>query len=576
MSKRIQIVHQPYYRQHNIPARYNTRTVPYPTNFNPNHVRLTDITKRERASAKKERILKNLLEQMNLRRNQRSKLGRVRIATGKALRVTKNAASSVGPFLWNAAKGLWKAKSEVLDQIPVVRYVDKGVDTILQSPADLLEHLSKKAYDDYFTRKDTVTKEGLSNVIEAGEFMLNSYNETEEISGFKYIWLHLNNEDKSFLAYGINPNTGKANLVFGFRGTVPTSPRDLWTDVNSSHASTITEWCGYELPVKITAATGFLNRILSLSKVGLEELVDCIIKAYEEKIDDDEYMTLDDDDEAVDEAIEYDDAMDDDDDDGGFYNGEKIPGPAFEALWEQHEADLEKARETHHSERVEARKHRLRPQPYQPVAAVTMGEYEDLSNFIRTHEIDDILVTGHSLGGAASTVFGVILGEVLPPELAVKIRIITFEPARALRISTRDELLKHPLFQTIYNNSIFVTNGNDPVPQMPMNSKLEGLFLGFTHWGISYFIPREAIGKEWLAAHSSDNVMEVLQKLVKLDDAEKDKQIFISNGSGVIKGRRRRTTTTTTTTTTTKSKKKKTSSAEMKAKMAYVRSFRRK
>lgn len=177
-------------------------------------------------------------------------------------------------------------------------------------------------------------------------------------------------------------------------------------------------------------------------------------------------------------------------------------------------------------------------------------------------EFDNIFVTGHSLGGAAATIFAVILGEILPSQLARRITLITFEPARSLRHSTVTALLADPDIKEIAKNAIFITNGNDPVPQVPLAYGSEVGASGFRHFGVSWFIPADAINAGYLSAHGSSNLVQRLKDFAS--EGYPRSKIYESNGYGIKRIRKTRTT------------KSKYDSKMMKARMAYVRSFKKK
>ena len=325
---------------------------------------------------------------------------------------------------------------------------------------------SRRTYDKYYTKKDRIDFSRMDEVLTAGEFMLNSYNPEQEIQGWNYKWFHDRGEDVAFFAEHYNNETKRAQVVFSFRGT--DSIPDMLQDAKSDHADTITEWEGFPLKVPVTAASGFLERVVRLGKAGLGGIVKKMISYNFEA-----HQTM--------------------------YSGE--------------------------------------------------GVIDD-----KPELIDDILITGHSLGGAAATIFAVILAQIVPHSLATKMRLITFEPARSLRASNINALMENPNVRDLAEHSIFITNGLDPVPQVPLGYGPELGPSGFKHFGTSWYITPEGIQSSFLSSHSSATVMKALKRMKEQNAPETD--IYVSNGSGM------------------KNRKKKKSSPAMKARMAYVRSFK--
>ena len=165
-----------------------------------------------------------------------------------------------------------------------------------------------------------------------------------------------------------------------------------------------------------------------------------------------------------------------------------------------------------------------------------------------------ILVTGHSLGGACAEIFSLVLCQLLPYKGANKLRLITFEAARGPTVRSFDKIYRTRNGQLLDTQGIRISNGKDLVPDLPPQ------YLGFVHVGQSYYIPADVMsmyshGK----SHSISNVRERLDALRKAGYPES--MIHLTTGRGKVRAGKRRTST---------------SSAAMKARMAYVRSFRRK
>ena len=114
--------------------------------------------------------------------------------------------------------------------------------------------------------------------------------------------------------------------------------------------------------------------------------------------------------------------------------------------------------------------------------------------------------------------------------------------------------------KTIFNNAIFTTTPNDPVPLLPLGTDGEYLATGFSHVGRNWMLPDDTVDAGFLAAHSSEKIAESLRKTNQMGIP--NTRIYETNGKGRLKGKLKR-------------KNKKTTMA-MKARMAYVRSFRKK
>lgn len=418
------------------------------------------------------------------------------------------------------------------------RSVAKGVkDNVF----DKLRTQSMKTYEKNYDYNREIDKSRMNEVLIASEFMLNTYDNNHEMAGWYYSWFNYGGQDVGYYASHVDVKTKRKQIVFAFRGT--NSLTDVLADANASHAETIKEWGGIPLRIPITAAAGFLHRLQDISD-DLNYFIGLINGYYED------YILENANREASEEKEERTPNLFDD---RYFYSqNEDIPEnrlPGYDDVTPLSDQEIEEMY-TDSMKRFNERKLQGKGET-NDTNDRTSGKFDWWD-----YEIDDILITGHSLGGAVATIFAVILGQILPPELAVRIRLITFEPARSLRKSTVSALMADPIMANIARNAIFITNGLDPVPQVPFRGEREVLASGFQHFGVSWYIPPAAMdGVGWLDAHGSQNVVNSLKTTRNLGIP--NSRLYVSNGSGMRK------------------KKSSSSSSKMKAKMAYVRSFKR-
>lgn len=209
----------------------------------------------------------------------------------------------------------------------------------------------------------------------------------------------------------------------------------------------------------------------------------------------------------------------------------------------------------------ERKKSMERAETWKRLIAAEMKGTGSIHHNIDDRQIEKIIITGHSLGGAVASIFTAILGQLLPPEVAQRIQLITFEPARGLRQSTVNRLQTNPVMRQIFDNAIFTTTPYDPVPLLPLSSdNYEMLATGFSHVGKNWMLPIETVDAGPVAAHSSLAIADSLKKT--FDMGVPNTRIYQTNGKGRLKGKVKR--------------KNKKSTMAMKARMAYVRSFRKK
>lgn len=171
-----------------------------------------------------------------------------------------------------------------------------------------------------------------------------------------------------------------------------------------------------------------------------------------------------------------------------------------------------------------------------------------------------ILVTGHSLGGALATICAFVLGEILPD--SIKIQLISFEAPRAFTKETMEALLSYPRTLEIDREGIRIAARWDVVPHVPLYIQ------GFRHMG-RYFHIAHPIGhglylnpktQGW-SVHSMQNIEDFMKFYKQHTRSQEDKKEFLTHLEGRGKGRKR--------------KGLKRGSAAARARMAYVRSFKK-
>lgn len=189
-------------------------------------------------------------------------------------------------------------------------------------------------------------------------------------------------------------------------------------------------------------------------------------------------------------------------------------------------------------------------------------------------DIGQIVVTGHSLGGGAAEVFIAILVQILSginPQYLDKLHFVTFESMRGVKINTA-EALERKYSGFFGTNSVRVYNPQDPVPNLPPFAA------GYQHLGRPLLIGspftdffESGKGKNVFGSfdvdtgpHSMRPTTEMLRNVVNAFETQGAKvlqapHIGFTTGRGKMKKTRNRE-----------------SSLEMKRKMAWVRSFKKK
>ena len=220
-----------------------------------------------------------------------------------------------------------------------------------------------------------------------------------------------------------------------------------------------------------------------------------------------------------------------------------------------------------------------------------VGARDTVASFMSTfreqvakQQVKKILVTGHSLGGGSAEVFACCLIQILPHFMinTNRFRCVTFEAMRGLRQNTLRNLLKTRAGDFLDNSTIRIINDKDPVPSVPPISA------GFAHLGrYAWFLTgaitegilrprggRSGVGMLDLKTafdtnigpHSMKPTSNILQRMREYSNQPNFSEMaYLQSGRGKIMRKKRAKKTMT-------AKEK----AMMKAKMAYVRSFKKK
>lgn len=382
------------------------------------------------------------------------------------------------------------------------------------------EHKTRKFYNEHYqpdTRLPPITNDEMEIVVNASNFMCSAYDSTHDLEGWTYEWLEDHVEYCAFVAFG-QASDGGLGVVFCFRGTNDTV--DILTDAHGIRAKQMTEWAGVRLPVAIDAAAGFGKRVEELGRNGLLDYVKAL-PGYKGGLN----LTFADEENMGSGMQGGDDDMDKND------------------LYPSKDAD----------------EIRIKGNVVFPGSFVRNNRYGDFGEALDDcgRRISYVWIIGHSLGGACAEIFTAIFSELIRDDLAEKTRLIAFEPARGLRSSSIDALQSINAFKIICEQSIFITNGKDPVPMVPLPTDTEFGPLGFKHIGQNWHIPESELSEYSFGKPHSSAI--VATKLLQfLNDGRYNQAIYKTSGFGK-----------------TKKKPKKKSSPAMKARMAYVRSFKK-
>ena len=167
-----------------------------------------------------------------------------------------------------------------------------------------------------------------------------------------------------------------------------------------------------------------------------------------------------------------------------------------------------------------------------------------------------IICCGHSLGGANAQAAAIDIARSLPHSYTVD--LITYESPRLFTAQSKEDLYKDPATKDMLERSIRIWFHNDPVPSLPPYDA------GFRHIGNSYRIKPAAIEEASVIAstigahrHPSEQLAATLDQMTPFNYKE-----FIELTTGAGKK--------------TPKKKRGGSSIDMKKRMAYVRSFKKK
>lgn len=437
------------------------------------------------------------------------------------------------PFAAHAGvKRIGQKVGQVFGKEPVDKsYLETFLNTGLLNWREAIKGITDKRIGPAdLTRRD--------EIMDALKFANNAYTYPQQVKGWQYYWYKVERAEKAFMATRINPKTNKRDVVFSFRGTNAATSSDVLTDLHAFSPRTITNWGDFKLPFPLSGHRGFINRIDLLGKdSSMCKDVETLLESYFEALENEHI------DEQEPEPMELTNA------DLDVLLGEDYSDdePMFD--YDEHHRLLDKE------------------------GNLVGGVKPNVDSLDSPALIGDILVTGHSLGGAVAEIFAAILTEILPPELVVLVRLVTFEGARGLTSKTVDELEQNPIAANVLHNSIRIINLNDPVPFAPFNKSSLPFASGYKHFGETWVIAPEYTVGGFAASHTLGNVEESLKQAF---DSGKPDAIYVSAGKGKIQStKRRRNATAVPDPEGYGWRKLRKNSRAMKAKMAYVRSFRK-
>lgn len=174
-----------------------------------------------------------------------------------------------------------------------------------------------------------------------------------------------------------------------------------------------------------------------------------------------------------------------------------------------------------------------------------LKKYEKANAKKGYNEPPTVYITGHSLGGALATICAVLFALMFPK---FNIYLFAFEPPRSFTSDTMDELSHYAPIEQLYKRTIRTVNDKDFVTGLP------GHKMGFSHFGDAYKLPQNlSVFKPVSKIVNSHFMADAVIPSIK-DAPSKGLAILPSHGSGKL-GK---------------------NTEEMKRRMAYVRSFRKK
>lgn len=171
-------------------------------------------------------------------------------------------------------------------------------------------------------------------------------------------------------------------------------------------------------------------------------------------------------------------------------------------------------------------------------------------------DVHELICTGHSLGGAVATIAAVMYTIVPPPGIK-RVRLVSIEAPRAFTEGTVRKLLEYPATRTLENMSYRVVNPNDIVPKLARRNTQPGPPEKRKdvpcHFGRPFGLI-DQVNQGRFASHGSEKALQDLKNVFDpMPVADAPDQAFLFARGSLSQSRQ-----------------------QMKQKMAYVRSFRKK
>lgn len=147
--------------------------------------------------------------------------------------------------------------------------------------------------------------------------------------------------------------------------------------------------------------------------------------------------------------------------------------------------------------------------------------FRAIDDAVRRNKRAPIVVTGHSLGGALTTLTATVLKELYPDK---KISFFAWETPRVFKKSTIRKIVRDPNMSTLDVDSVRTANPKDPVPNVPLPE------MGYGHLGECwYFHEPEGLP---IGAHSMEHIYNNLMNYI---EDPLSSSVSVTQGRGCLK-----------------------------------------